>query len=277
MSRPQAPFAVLVALAASCTAAAPPTGPIAIRMVSAEGVSTPLVEIRPYAGPLEASAARGGQYLLLVRKDGEPHYERLIGPEEIEAGTYKDLRFPGAGQEADWSVALERLVSGKTTEAVSNALAFDPQDPAADATPVPVPTRADVRTEIGPASGGFAKYAVGGKDLDLARYPVVEAALGKPDRTVTGPRGETTWVWDERGISARGDGASVDKLILHLEPPAAGLLPQATTPKRLFNGSVTRGDRTAGPGSTRDDFDAVGLWAREDAETGVAAEAQLSR
>ena len=269
--------ALTTALVTTCGWAAPPETPVTIRLVTAEGVTGPLVEIRPYDGKLEASAARGGQYLLLVRMDGEPHYERLIGPEEIESGTFKDLRFPGAGRKAEWTVALERLVSGKTTAAVSNTISFDPLNPAKSAEPVPTPTRGEVRTEIGPAAGGFAKYAVGGKDLDLGRYASVEAALGPPDRTVTGPRGGKTWVWDARGISAVGDGASVDKLILHLEPPEAGRLPTATTPRRLFSGTVSRRGREAGPGSTRDDFDAVGLWTRADPKTGVALEAQLSR
>ncbi|WP_145230791.1 hypothetical protein [Gimesia algae] len=63
-----------------------------------------------------------GQYVIVVSKDGEPFYQRMIDPAQIQAGKPFDLALKKNGTQ--YSAAFYEIQQGKPGKRLSNNLSF---------------------------------------------------------------------------------------------------------------------------------------------------------
>ena len=74
------------------------------------------------AGELPNAAQWNGQYVIIVFKDGEPYYQRMIDAQQIEAGAIFDLALEKRG--IDYTAAFVEVEAGKPGRRLSNTLSF---------------------------------------------------------------------------------------------------------------------------------------------------------
>jgi len=180
-------------------------GPVKISILRTPAGSRPLVWIEPCDQALEPSNAPSGRYALIVQRDAQPYYYRTLEPGEIKGGCEKDLDIPMIEPGKQWSVAVERVVRGKETQAVSNRLAFDPLDTspiAIDRPPMPVACNDWVVTISG-SEVSINQKVTFSLPMSQEDSAALLTFLGPPSRKETGLLRSMTW--DKLGIYARGD------------------------------------------------------------------------
>lgn len=72
--------------------------------------------------PLPEAAQWNGQYVIMVFKDGEPYYQRMIDAQQIEVGKPFDLALEKQGVE--YSAAFVEVEAGRPGGRISNTLTF---------------------------------------------------------------------------------------------------------------------------------------------------------
>ncbi len=179
--------------------------PVKISMLRTRPGSRPLVWIEPCDKALQPSNVASSQYAMIVERDGQPYYSRTVEPAEIKGGREMDLDIPSIESGKKWSVALERVIRGKETEAISNRLVFDPSDTSAiaiDRPPMPVACSDWVMSVTGPkvSINDKVTFSLPMSQDDAA---VLLKFLGEPSRRES--RIMRTMTWDKLGIYARGD------------------------------------------------------------------------
>jgi hypothetical protein len=187
-------------------------GPVKISMLRTPAGSRPLVWIEPCDEAFEPTNAPSGRYALIVQRDAQPYYFRTLEPGEIKGGCEKDLDIPMIEPGKKWSVAVERVVRGKETQAISNRLAFDPLDTspiAISRPPMPVACNDWVVTISGSEVSINQKVTF---SLPMSQQDATALLtfLGPPSRKETGPL--RTMTWDKLGIYARGDETKVSEV-----------------------------------------------------------------
>ena len=199
---------LLVSIAVGCSQATGPSdddgqtaptaaGPVTIRHVLSDRPDRPVIQIDPCLAPLPRSQVAFGLYWINVRKDGEIYYSRLLEPDEIRAGVFKDLDIPSPDATSEWTVAVERRVGGDVIEAISNSIRFNPLKP--DDGAVPVPPR-PIAGEVVNLAYEDQKWTVDGQSVDVS---ILQPTLGPPPRTLT-QSGRTYKIWDDHGLFAEG-------------------------------------------------------------------------
>lgn len=207
------------------------TGDKPVEIVLLESnINRPLVWVKPCKSTLPKSNTRFGQYLLLVRKNGEGYYERTLDAQEIEGGVEKDLAIPYSDTISKWTVAVECVQDSQTkaTILLSNTIAIDPTNPNKNAVARPARERSvrNISIVIDEENIKIDGEIVPG----FQGLEVLERILGKPSRKV-----EEFIVWDEYGISVKGSEASLKSLKLFINSTDYRVL---SDPNALFGGTI---------------------------------------
>ena len=85
-------------------------------------------------GALPRESQWNGQYVIMVFRDGEPHYQRTIDPQQIEGGSPFDLAVEKGGIE--YEAAFIEVSGGKPGRRISNTLSFTHSITVRDQAPV---------------------------------------------------------------------------------------------------------------------------------------------
>lgn len=211
-------------------------------------INRPLIWVKPCKSVLPKSNSRFGQYLLLVRKNGEAYYERTLDPQEIEGGVEKDLAIPYSDTTSKWTVAVECVLDAqtKTTSMLSNSLTIDPTNPNQNAAARPARERSthDISIVIDEEN-----IVVGGETIPgFQGLEILERVLGKPNRKV-----DEFLIWDEHGLAANGSEASLNRLKLFFHSTNYRVL---SDPHALFGGTIKADDVSVGSTTKLSEFPA---------------------
>jgi hypothetical protein len=192
---------------------------------------------------------------MIVERDDQPYYFRTVEPAEIKGGREMDLDIPKIESGKKWSVALERVIRGNETVAISNRLTFDPLDTSAiaiDRPPMPVACSDWVVSVTG------SKVSINDKltfSLPMSQDDVAALLklLGEPSRRESNLM--RTMTWDKLGIYARGDEQRISELGFLLAKSDHWI---SFHPHHRFGGKVVVEGKTIDTGMDKSAFESSG-------------------
>lgn len=225
-------FALLSVLTIGCGTENAASSIVQIELMPTQPGQRPLVRVKPCTATLPTSNASFGQFPLLVRRDGKPHYTRLLDPQDVQQGVVRDLDIPGELAGHTWSVALERVVDKQTTQRISNSIDFDPTDTSAVAVEQEAQPIEIIVTDKG--------WQIDGQLIsrDAITQETLEAVLGT-SRVTEPTRFMRYLTWDDQGIFVSFPKGDTPSLGIYLRETSSRM---DSSPVALFSGKVALAD-----------------------------------